>query len=75
MEHQEQFKELTLGQIQGSELYLAIVSPPRVRNHLSEGMQIATLRHTELARELVVLWAVVSSTVELALGPSPDETF
>jgi hypothetical protein len=41
-EHREQFEELTLLQTQGYELCLAIVGPPRVRNHLSEGMQIST---------------------------------
>jgi hypothetical protein len=46
-----------------------------VRNQLSEGMQIAALCHTEMARELIVLWVVASSTVELVLGHSPDETF
>jgi hypothetical protein len=39
-EFQQQFEELTLLQVWGSKLCLAIVSPPRVRNHLSEGMQI-----------------------------------
>jgi hypothetical protein len=74
-EHREQSEELTLLHNQGSELCLAIVGSPRVRNHLSEGMWITTLRHTEMARELVVLRAVVSSIVELTLGHSPDETF
>jgi hypothetical protein len=46
-----------------------------VRNHLSEGMRIAALYHTVMARELVVLRAAVSSVVELALGCSLDETF
>jgi hypothetical protein len=31
------FEEVTLLQTRGSELCLAIVRPPRVRNHLSEG--------------------------------------
>jgi hypothetical protein len=46
-----------------------------VRNHLSEGIQIATLRHTEMAGELATLWAIVSSAIELALALSPDEIF
>jgi hypothetical protein len=46
-----------------------------VRNHLLEGMQITALRHTEMDGKLAALWVVVSSTVELALGHSSDETF
>jgi hypothetical protein len=38
-------------------------------------MRIAALFHTEVAKELAMLWVVVSSAVELALGCSPDETF
>jgi hypothetical protein len=38
-------------------------------------MRIAALCHTEMARKLIVLRVVASSTVELALGHSPDETF
>jgi hypothetical protein len=38
-------------------------------------MRIAALFHTEMAKELAMLWVVVSSAVELALGCSPDETF
>jgi hypothetical protein len=51
----EQVEELTLLQIHGSELCLAIVGPPRVRSHLSEGMQITVLRHTEMAEQLAAL--------------------
>jgi hypothetical protein len=36
-------------------------------------MQIAALRHTEMVRELAMLWAVVSSIMELMLGCLPDE--
>jgi hypothetical protein len=54
---------------QGSELCQAIVDPPKVRSHLSEGMQMTTLRHTEIA----VLRAVVSSTMQSVLGRSPTE--
>jgi hypothetical protein len=38
-------------------------------------MRIAALCRTEMAGKLVVLQATVSSTTELALGRSPDETF
>jgi hypothetical protein len=38
-------------------------------------MQIAALCHTEMVGELVVLWVVVSSVVELVLEHLPDETF
>jgi hypothetical protein len=64
-EHQEHFEELTLLQTWGSELCLAIVNPPQVRNHLSEGMWVTTLRHTEMAGELVVIQAVLSLLVLL----------
>jgi hypothetical protein len=74
-EQQEQFEELTLLQTQGSKLWLAIVSPPWVRNHLSERMRITALHHTEMIGELAMLQTTVSSTVEFALGRSPDETF
>jgi hypothetical protein len=73
--HQEHFEELTLLQTWGSLLCLSIIGHPRVRNHLSEGMRIAALCHTEMARELAMLRAMVSSAVELALGRSPDATF
>jgi hypothetical protein len=46
-----------------------------VRTHLLEGMQIATLRHTEMAGVLAALPVVVSSAVELELGHLPNETF
>jgi hypothetical protein len=71
----EQFEELTLLQNQGSELCLAIVGPPKVRNPLSEGMRVATFLHTEMARELAMLRTTVSSAVESMLGRSPGETF
>jgi hypothetical protein len=38
-------------------------------------MRLADLHHTEMARELAVLWAVVSSTIESVLGQSPSDTF
>jgi hypothetical protein len=74
-EHREQFEELILLQTRGFELCLAIVGPPRVRNHLLEGMRTVALRHTEMAGELAALRAAVSSIVESVLGHSPDETF
>jgi hypothetical protein len=74
-ERQEHFEEFILLQTRGFELCLAIVSPLWVRNNLSEGMWVAALHHTEMVGELSMLQAVVSSTVELALGGSPDETF
>jgi hypothetical protein len=46
-----------------------------VRNHLSEGMRLTTLHHTEMAEDLVTLRVAVSSPVELALGHSPNEIF
>jgi hypothetical protein len=46
-----------------------------VRKHLSEGMWIATLCHTEMVRELATLRSVVTSTMKFVLGRSPDKTF
>jgi hypothetical protein len=74
-ECQEQYEELTLLQTWASELCHAVVSPPQARHHLSEGMWFATLHHTEMARELAMLWAVVSSAMESMLGHSPSDTF
>jgi hypothetical protein len=74
-ERWEQFEELTLLQTRGSDLCLAIVGPPRVRNHLSEGMRSAAHHHTKMAGELATLRAAVSSAVESVLGRSPDEAF
>jgi hypothetical protein len=74
-ECEEHFEEVTLLHTRGSELCPAIVGPPRVRNHLSEAIQIAALHHTMMAEMLAVLRAVVSSTLELVLRHSPDETF
>jgi hypothetical protein len=71
----EHFEELTLLQTQGFELCHAIVSPPWVRNHLSEGMWLATLCHTKMARELATLWVVVSFAAKSALGRSPNDIF
>jgi hypothetical protein len=74
-EHREQFEELTLLQTRGFELCHAIIDPPQARHHLSEGMRLAGLHHTTMARELIVLWAVVSTAIELVLGCSPPDTF
>jgi hypothetical protein len=74
-ERLEQFEELTILQIQGSELCHAIIGPPQARHHLSEGKRLAALHHTEMAEELVVPQVVVSSTVELVLGRSPSDNF
>jgi hypothetical protein len=38
-------------------------------------MRLAALRHTEMAGELAVLWAAVSSATESVLGRSPNNTF
>jgi hypothetical protein len=55
-------QELNLLQTRGSELCMAIFSSSTVWSHLSEGMQISTVRHIEMVGQLIVLWAVVSST-------------
>jgi hypothetical protein len=72
-ELRELFEELTLLQTRGSELCLAIVGPPRVKNHLLEVMQIAVLRHTEMVGELATLRTVVSSVTEFMLGCCPTK--
>jgi hypothetical protein len=73
-ECQEQFEELHLLQTWGSELCHTIVGPPRARHHLPEGMRLDDLRHTEMAKELAMLWAVVSSAAETVLGRSLSDT-
>jgi hypothetical protein len=73
-EHRAHFEELTLLQTQGSELCHAIVGPSQAKHHLSEGMRLATLHHTKMAKELAMFWAVVSSTAESVLGCSPGDT-
>jgi hypothetical protein len=73
-ERRARFEELTLLQTQSSELCHAIIGPPRSRHHLSEGMRLAALRHTEMAGELTAFQAVVSSATELVLRRSPDDT-
>jgi hypothetical protein len=42
---------------------------------MSEGIQIAALHRTEMARELAMLRAAVSSATEFVLGHSPNKTF
>jgi hypothetical protein len=74
-ERREQFEDFSLLQTWGSELCLTIVGPPRVWNHLSEGMRIATLYHAEMAGELAALRATVSSVAEFTLGCSPNKSF
>jgi hypothetical protein len=72
-EHRACFEELTLLQIRGSELFHAIISPPRAK-HLSEGMRLAALRHIEIVGELTAFQAAVSSIMESVLGRSPGNT-
>jgi hypothetical protein len=74
MEYQEQFKELSLLWAWCAKLCLAIVGPSQVRSDQSARMWATTLCHTEIVRELAALWVVVSSTTELVLGRSPNET-
>jgi hypothetical protein len=71
--HRERIEELTLLQTQSSELCHAIIGPPRAR-HLSEGMQLVALRHTEMAREVAAFWTAVSSVAESVIGHSPSNT-
>jgi hypothetical protein len=73
--HREQLEEFTLLQTRGSKLCFAIIGPIRMRNHLSEGMQIAALHHTEMVGEFATLQTTVSSVVEFTLWCSLDETF
>jgi hypothetical protein len=54
---------------------LSIIGPSQARHHLSEGMGIAALHHTEMAGELAMLWAAVTSSTESVLGRSPSYTF
>jgi hypothetical protein len=70
-EHREQFKELILLQTRGSELCHAIVGTPRARHHLSEGMQLAALHHSEMVGGLATLWAAVLLPHSRCLGARP----
>jgi hypothetical protein len=45
-----------------------------MRSPLLARMWTTTFLHTEMTGELIVLWSVVSSAVELVLGRSPGET-
>jgi hypothetical protein len=74
-ECQEFVEELTLLQIWGSELCLAIVGPLKVRSHLPEGMRVIAHCHAEMDEELDMLRASVSSTEEFVLGRSSTEAF
>jgi hypothetical protein len=53
----------------------SIVGPLRVKSHLSEGMQIATICHVEMAEKVAALRAAVSSAAEFMLGRSPTKAF
>jgi hypothetical protein len=66
-EHRACFEELTLLYTRGSELCHAIIGPPWAK-HLSWGMRLVALRHTEVAGELAAFWVAMSSTTELVLG-------
>jgi hypothetical protein len=44
-------------------------------SHLSEGMRIATLLHTELAEQLAMIRASVCSVVVFVLRHSPTKAF
>jgi hypothetical protein len=68
---QEWVQELTLLQTRGSELCQAIVDPPRVRSHVSEGMKIAALYNTKMVEQLAALQAAVSSATQFVLECSP----
>jgi hypothetical protein len=74
-ECREQFEKLTLLQTRRYELCHTSISPPRVRHHLFVRMRIVSPHHTEMAVELATLQALVSSTVESTLGPSPNNPF
>jgi hypothetical protein len=68
---QEHCEELTLLYTRGSVLCRAIVGPPWLRNHLSNGMWRSAPRHIEMDGELTM----ESSAAEAALECSPNETF
>jgi hypothetical protein len=72
-EHRERFKELTLLQTRDSKLCLAIIVPPQER-HLSVGIWLAALHHTEMVGELAAFWAAMSSATDLKLRRSPSNT-
>jgi hypothetical protein len=59
----------------GVELCLVIAGPSQVRSDMLARMWASALHHTEMAGELAALWAAVSSTMELVVGCSPNETF
>jgi hypothetical protein len=51
-----------------------MVGPARTKHHLSKGMRLAILYHTEMVGELAVFRAVVSSAIASVLGHSPGDT-
>jgi hypothetical protein len=65
MEHQEQFKELSLLLVWTTELCLAIVGPSQVRNPSLERMWATTICHIEMVEDLAALQAAVTSATEL----------
>jgi hypothetical protein len=75
MEHREQYKELSLLWAWGAELCLVIAGPSQVRSLLLTRMQATALHHIEMVAKLTTLQAAISSTAELVLGHSPNETF
>jgi hypothetical protein len=46
-----------------------------MKYHLSEGMQIVTLRYVEMTGEFAMLRAAVTTTTESVLEHSPSDTF
>jgi hypothetical protein len=74
-ECQEQFEELTLRQTRGSELCHAIIVPPWARHHLTKGMLLAALHHTEMVGVLAALQVAVSTAAESVLGHLASDTF
>jgi hypothetical protein len=72
-ECQERVQEHTLLQTWGSELCQAIVGPLRLRSHMSKGMRIAALCHTEMAEQLALLRVLLSSVGQSVHGRSPTE--
>jgi hypothetical protein len=65
--------EITLLQTRGSKLCLTIVSTLMVQSHPSKGMLIASICHTELARQLAALQAAVPSTAQSVVGCPPTK--
>jgi hypothetical protein len=53
----------------------AWLGPLTVRSHLSEGMWIATICHTEMVGKLTALQEAVASATQSMLGHLPIEAF